>query len=56
MRTWRIFDHDAAHAKQPDFNPLDGVGGLHGYAGVWHYLVDREAKPSPCRPQRGHAV
>lgn len=35
MRTWRIFDHNAAHAKQPNFNPLDGVGGLHGHA-RWH--------------------
>jgi RES domain-containing protein len=36
VRAWRIFDHNAPFARQPDFNPLSGEGGLHGYA-RWHH-------------------
>ncbi len=35
MQAWRVYDHTAAHARQPTFDPLDGSGGLHGYA-RWH--------------------
>lgn len=35
MRAWRIYDHHAAFAAQPDFDPLRGDGGLH-YDGRWH--------------------
>ena len=27
MRAWRIYPHDAAYARAPGFNPLDGAGG-----------------------------
>ena len=36
MRAWRIYDHDAGWARQPDFDPLAGQGGLHG-PGRWHH-------------------
>jgi RES domain-containing protein len=36
VRAWRIFDHNALFARQHDFNPLSGEGGLHGYA-RWHH-------------------
>lgn len=36
MRAWRIYDHRAAYASQPDFDPLDGAGGLHGDS-RWHH-------------------
>lgn len=36
MQAWRIYDHNAAYARQPNFNPLDGAGGLQGYA-RWHH-------------------
>ena len=35
MRVWHIYNHQAAYAKKPDFNPLSGAGGLHGSA-RWH--------------------
>jgi len=35
VRAWRSYDHDAAYASQPNFDPLDGAGGLHGHA-RWH--------------------
>ena len=36
MQAWRIYDHTAGHARQPNFDPLDGAGGLHGFA-RWHH-------------------
>lgn len=36
MRAWRIYDHNAAYAKQADFDPTGGEGGLHGH-GRWHH-------------------
>lgn len=36
VRAWRIYDHNAAHARQPGVDPLDGAGGLHGHA-RWHH-------------------
>lgn len=36
MLAWRIFDHAAAYATQPGFDPLDGAGGLQG-AARWHH-------------------
>lgn len=36
MRAWRIYPHTAPWAAQPDFDPLDGRGGLHG-PGRWHH-------------------
>lgn len=36
MRAWRIYDHNAAHARQATFDPLRGEGGLHG-PGRWHH-------------------
>lgn len=36
MRAWRIYDHKAPYARQPDFDPLDGAGGLQGHA-RWHH-------------------
>lgn len=35
MQAWRIYDHTAAYARQASFDPLDGAGGLYGYA-RWH--------------------
>ncbi|MDQ3398477.1 MAG: RES family NAD+ phosphorylase [Deinococcota bacterium] len=37
MRVWRIFEHRAAWACQPDADPLDGSGGLFA-AARWHHL------------------
>jgi RES domain-containing protein len=28
MRLWRLYDHQTPWAKAPDFDPLDGSGGL----------------------------
>ena len=28
MRLWRLFDHQTPWARQPNFDPLDGSGGL----------------------------
>lgn len=36
MRAWRIYPHTAPWGGHPDFDPLDGQGGLHG-AGRWHH-------------------
>lgn len=36
MQAWRIYDPNAAYARQPNFDPLDGAGGLQGYA-RWHH-------------------
>ena len=35
MRACRLYDHKAGYASHPDFNPLDGAGGLHAHA-RWH--------------------
>jgi len=35
MRVWRIYDHQAAHALQPAFDPLDGHGAAL-YPGRWN--------------------
>jgi RES domain-containing protein len=29
MIVFRLFNHNAPYAKRPDFNPLDGSGGLY---------------------------
>lgn len=36
MRAWRIYDHTAPWARNPDHDPLDGDGGLY-VAGRWHH-------------------
>lgn len=35
MRVWRIYDHHAAYALQPTFDPLDGHGAAL-YPGRWN--------------------
>lgn len=35
MRVWRIYDHQAAYALQPTFDPLDGHGAAL-YPGRWN--------------------
>jgi|SRR5690606_7073959 len=35
MRAWRLFDHNRDFARRPDFDPLDGEGGIHE-AGTWN--------------------
>lgn len=35
MRVWRIYDHRAAHALLPNFDPLDGQGAAL-YPGRWN--------------------
>lgn len=35
MRVWRIYDHHAAYALQPNFDPLDGHGAAL-YPGRWN--------------------
>lgn len=35
MRVWRIYDHRAAYALQPTFDPLDGHGAAL-YPGRWN--------------------
>lgn len=37
MRAWRIYPQRATWAQAPDFDPLDGAGGLTS-AGRWHHL------------------
>ena len=45
MRAWRIYPPRAAWAQAPDFDPLDGAGGLTS-AGRWHHLGTRITYPS----------
>lgn len=40
MRAWRIFDQNRSWARRPDFDPLDGIGGLHD-DGRWHHKGNR---------------
>jgi len=40
VRAWRIYPQRAAWAQAPDFDPLDGAGGLTS-AGRWHHLGTR---------------
>ncbi|HZJ10281.1 MAG TPA: RES domain-containing protein [Trueperaceae bacterium] len=40
MRAWRVFDHNRDFARFPDFDPLDGEGGLHE-AGTWNLQGNR---------------
>ena len=37
MRVWRIYDHQAAYALLPNFDPLDGQGAAL-YPGRWNQL------------------
>lgn len=37
LRAWRIYPHDAAYARVPGFDPLDGAGGRVA-AGRWNNL------------------
>lgn len=49
MRAWRIYDPEAPHARQPNFDPLSGAGGLHA-AARWnhkgHPILYAAANPS----------
>lgn len=51
MRLWRLFDHQTPWAKTPDFDPLDGSGGLFA-ASRWNLqgtrMVYLASSPSLC--------
>lgn len=51
MRLWRLFDHQTPWAKAPDFDPLDGSGGLFA-ASRWNQqgtrMVYLASSPSLC--------
>ena len=48
MRVWGNFEHNAKHARPAAFNPLDGAGGIRGYA-RWHNQ-GRRVLYSSCSP------
>jgi RES domain-containing protein len=51
MHLWRLFDHQTPWAKAPDFDPLDGSGGLFA-ASRWNQqgtrMVYLASSPSLC--------